>query len=270
MQLVPGCDFWQDNVMRRYVAAKNLTNDPGGACFRYACKWLLCTLYGRPFKSYDASLTGRQPSEDVSAVKGYDKQQQYLQACAPYEKPGTPFSNYLAGIRKESTDFIKIWGNKQGKTGGVKYAVAVQDREFVSLAAARAIFQNDVNLIVGVFGTLRKYTTQKGKAVSPFENWAHAFAYYQNGAAKEKRFFDPNGGEFDIGSEDPATAIEQYAQKFQSGYDKNYGWKETTLTLPWGKVKQFERDLSKPPVSTVYDNGFKNLTNYVLFEVTRK
>jgi hypothetical protein len=270
VKLVPGADFWQDNIGRRYTQAKKLAEQPGGACFRYACKWLLCKLYAKPFKTYDAALTGRPLSEDFSATSGYDKQEKYLQAMAPYEKPNTAYADFLAAIRAESKRYLEIWGNKTD-AGGVKYAISVQERGYRSLAEAAGVLGADASLIVGIVGINRKHLTVKGKAVIQEENWAHAFAYYRRG--NEKRFFDSNGGEFDLGADDPAKAIEQYSNKYYAGFEKNYAWLESevdigTPTQP-KRVRQFERDTSQRPTDVLYAKGFKSIYNYVLFEVTR-
>lgn len=272
MQLIPGGDFWQDNIGRRYAAAKGLSDTPGGACFRYASKWVLCKLYAKPFKNYDAVLTGRDPAENFSDTKGFDKQDQYLKSVAPYEKPKTAYPDFLAGVRAESRRYLEMWGNKNAKTGGVKYAISVRDQEYRGLGSAAGLLGADSSLVIGIFGANRKHSTAHGRAVTEEENWAHAFGYYRRG--NEKRFFDSNGGEFDLGTDDPVKAIEQYATKFYAGFWKDYAWKDTQVNIGSAAqpkvVNQFERDLSQPPTAVLYGDGVKSIYHYVLFEVTKK
>jgi hypothetical protein len=272
MQLIPGGDFWQDNIGRRYANAKSLSDPPGGACFRYASKWLLCKLYAKPFKNYDAALTGRDLSENFSDTKGFDKQDQYLKSVAPYEKPKTAYADFLAGVRAESRSYLEMWGNKNAKSGGVKYAISVRDRECRGLGEVAGLLGGDSSLVIGIFGANRKHLKAHGRAVMEDENWAHAFGYYRRG--NDKRFFDSNGGEFDLGADNPVNAIEQYSTKFYAGFWKNYAWRDTEVNLGTSIqpkiVTQWERDLSQPPTNVMYANGVKTIYHYVLFEVTRK
>jgi hypothetical protein len=270
MTLVTGKDFWQAEVGRRYALVKNLEEQPGGACFRLAFKWLMCKLYNKPFKNYDAKLTGRPEltagnvKTNVNEVKTYGKQQKYLNSMSPYEEPGTSYDVFLTGVRKESKHYMEIWGNKEGK-----YSIKVADRECLSMIGERRL-NADGSFIIGIAGKSINTTKSTGvaariMALKITENWAHAFAFYRKGT--EVRFFDSNGGEYDVAGEDPALAIIRHADAYYTGYEKVYGFSETPVGT--AGFKQFERDLTNLQFTKTED-GFKSILNYLLFEVTKK
>jgi hypothetical protein len=161
-----------------------------------AFKWLVCKRTGAEFKFVKYRI---QPGARKKADKTIAKQNVYLQKIVAHERAPTAdrgptsaseYKGFHANVDRESVNLLNVWGGKPAKSGTrEKYGVRFASTEYASLAGCAAL-DRDISAVVGIYGK------------SDAGPWAHATAFHREG--REIFYFDANGGEFTLDSDDRA------------------------------------------------------------------